>query len=314
MKSSFAHISKEKDGYKLVFERELNASAEKVWKALTEPEELKYWFADIEIDLKKGGRIIIHFKDANKTTSFAKITGISEGNKMEWDWEGEIAEWKIYPLSENTTKLEFTYSKVHESYIRNVAAGFHSILDLLEQRLEGSEKLNEFGANENDPETVKLKAHYDFILLKNHPDAVSNKPLEVHTNFNSSLNDLWLALTDINKIKEWYFPLTEFRAEKGFKFQFEGQGSSGKKHLHLAEITFVVPFKSLQYSWVYEGIPGYSLLHWEVKGNESESALTVSHFGLESFQTNDPDFHPQNFKTGWNEILNVSLKNFLEKK
>jgi len=311
MYTPFAHISKEKNGYKLVFERTFDVPVSKLWKAITDPEELKYWFADMDMEFRKGGRILIHFKDALKTTSYVKILHIEPEQRFEWDWEGEHAVWEIQSHGQEKSALILTYSKVHENYIRNVAAGFHVIMDLLDERLKGSEKLNEFGRGENDPKTIALKVHYDALLYRHFPQAVTEQPVVCRGQYSVPLNILWKALTDPAMLKKWYFPIENFKAEKGFKFSFEGTGSTGIKHMHLAVITLVEPLKTIQYSWQYDDIPGYSLVSWELKGNETSSEISLSHFGILTFKTNDPDFAPGSFKKGWEAFLNTELKNFL---
>jgi uncharacterized protein YndB with AHSA1/START domain len=45
---------KESEGYKIEFERILPYDILTVWDAITNPEKLKWWFTDIEMELQVG--------------------------------------------------------------------------------------------------------------------------------------------------------------------------------------------------------------------------------------------------------------------
>lgn len=132
--------------------------------------------------------------------------------------------------------------------------------------------------------------------------------------FSSPVAKVWRAITDKNEMKNWYFDLAEFKAEVGFKFQFTGGPSPEKQYLHLCEITEVVYEKRLTYSWRYDGYPGNSSVTFELFGQGKQTLLKLTHVGLNTFPKENADFAVKNFEEGWNEIINTSLKNYLEKK
>lgn len=47
------------NGYELRFERRFEQPVEEVWRAITEPDQLREWIGEAEIDLRPGGRIRI---------------------------------------------------------------------------------------------------------------------------------------------------------------------------------------------------------------------------------------------------------------
>lgn len=55
-------------------------------------------------------------------------------------------------------------------------------------------------------------------------------PVVVQRELQAPANVVWQAITDNDKMKQWYFQLPNFKAEVGFKFQFLG----GKVELFLA--------------------------------------------------------------------------------
>jgi uncharacterized protein YndB with AHSA1/START domain len=123
---------------------------------------------------------------------------------------------------------------------------------------------------------------------------------------------VWNAITNKDEMKKWYFDLIEFKPEVGFEFQFEGKGREGASYLHLCKITEVIPGKKLSYSWRYDGYSGNSYVTFEVFKEENKTRLRLTHEGIESFGTDNPDFAKENFDDGWNQIIGKSLIEYLE--
>ncbi len=140
---------------------------------------------------------------------------------------------------------------------------------------------------------------------------MDTQPIIVERLFNAPAAKVWKALTDKTEMEKWYFHLAEFKAEKGFTFQFTG-GPPEKEYLHVCEVTEVIPQKKLAYSWRYEGYAGKSLVVFELFGQENKTLLKLTHKDLETFPKENPHFAKSNFVEGWNHIINTSLKEYLE--
>ena len=136
-------------------------------------------------------------------------------------------------------------------------------------------------------------------------------PVVKEVTYNAPVSKVWNALTDKKEMKEWYFDLEEFKPEAGFEFSFYA-GDEAKKFLHECKITDVVPGKRIAYTWRYPGYEGMSLVRFELFPEGNKTKLVLTHEGLETFPQN-PDFKKENFINGWDDILNRSLKNYLEK-
>ena len=139
------------------------------------------------------------------------------------------------------------------------------------------------------------------------------EPLVFEKLYNANPARVWKAITDKDEMKDWYFDLKDFIAETGFKFEFYGGPSKEKQYLHLCEITEVVPKKKLTYSWRYDGYKGISYVTFELFDKGGQTLLKLTHEGLDSFPSDNPDLDSSNFKIGWTHILNVSLASYLEK-
>lgn len=141
---------------------------------------------------------------------------------------------------------------------------------------------------------------------------MNTEPFVIEQIYNAPVDKVWEAITDRDKMKEWYFDLAEFRAEEGFEFRFEG-GPDDRKYLHLCKVTEVIPGKKLQYSWRYDGYEGNSFVTWELFAEGEQTRLKLTHSGLETFPASNPDLDKKNFVAGWTDIVCKSLKTYMEK-
>jgi len=141
---------------------------------------------------------------------------------------------------------------------------------------------------------------------------MNSNVIQLERIFDAPVGVLWKALTDKTEMKKWYFDLNEFKAEVGFKFSFTGGPSPEKQYVHLCEITEVVAEKKLTYSWAYEGYSGMSYVTFELSPQDSKTLLKLTHTGIETFPSAEPDLAIANFRAGWNSIVNESLKKYVE--
>lgn len=137
------------------------------------------------------------------------------------------------------------------------------------------------------------------------------KPFVIERTFNAPVERVWDAITNRDKMEQWYFKLKEFRPEVGFEFRFDG-GPPERVYHHICQVTEVVPGKKLTHTWRYDGEPGLSWVSWELFPEGEGTRVKLTHIGLESFPAT-PDFARANFEKGWTAIVGTSLKDFVEK-
>lgn len=80
-------LSKDPNGYKVIFERVFPHNVNTVWDAITNPKKLAIWFMDVKLDLVPGSRMIIRFRDKDRTVTYGKVTRVEPGKLFEYIWE-----------------------------------------------------------------------------------------------------------------------------------------------------------------------------------------------------------------------------------
>jgi uncharacterized protein YndB with AHSA1/START domain len=123
---------------------------------------------------------------------------------------------------------------------------------------------------------------------------------------------IWEAITNKAQMKEWYFDMAGFAPEVGNEFTFTGH-NEGKTYLHLCKVTEVVEHKKIAYTWRYDDAPGNSLVTFELFEENGATRVKLTHTGIETFGT-DPAYAKKNFVAGWNQIIGVSLPEYIQRK
>ena len=141
----------------------------------------------------------------------------------------------------------------------------------------------------------------------------SNEAFVIERTYPVTINRVWKAITNGDEMKLWYFDLPDFKPEVGYEFQFMGGPSEDRQYKHLCKITEVITGRKLTHSWRYEGYEGNTLVTFELFDEGLKTRLKLTHEGLESFPSDNPDLAKANFAEGWTMIIGTSLKEYLEK-
>ena len=123
--------------WQLRFRRELAHPAEKVWRAITDPEQLKAWFPDTIIvnEWRVGAELRFESEDA---PSFdGEVLVMEEGSVLAFRWGTDTIRFELEPRGEGCVlTLTDTIDEVGKA--ARDAAGWHVCLDALEAALDGS--------------------------------------------------------------------------------------------------------------------------------------------------------------------------------
>jgi uncharacterized protein YndB with AHSA1/START domain len=93
-----------------------------------------------------------------------------------------------------------------------------------------------------------------------------DEPIVLEQTFNSSIESVWNAITEIEQMRQWYFEnIPAFKPEIGFETQFNVQ-SNHRNFLHKWKVTELQHLKLITYSWKFEDYPGKSTGNRNVSG------------------------------------------------
>lgn len=136
-------------------------------------------------------------------------------------------------------------------------------------------------------------------------------PIIVEQVFDQPAARVWKAITDVNEMRCWFFNnIPDFKAEVGFYTEFNV--SSGERDfMHQWKIVEVEPMKRIIYDWSYANHNGNGNVVFELFDEKDQLKLSVSSFGMDSFDANIPEFKRENCLGGWNYFIKQNLKEYL---
>jgi len=120
------------------FHRRLAHPIERVWRAVSEPDELGRWFpAAVHGDLRAGADL--QFEMAAGPTLAGRVLALEPPRLLEFSWGDDRIRIELLRLEDGLTHLSFTHVlSEDESALARTAAGWHVCLDGLEQILDGT--------------------------------------------------------------------------------------------------------------------------------------------------------------------------------
>jgi uncharacterized protein YndB with AHSA1/START domain len=124
------------------FERRLAHPVERVWRALTEPDEIAAWLALADLELTEGGQVVLTWQntDTEGNTAVARgtVSALDPPRVIEFDTDihGRLR-WELEPDGDGTALTFTAEAQLPHEYETEVIAGWHIHLDHLEQVLDG---------------------------------------------------------------------------------------------------------------------------------------------------------------------------------
>lgn len=139
---------------------------------------------------------------------------------------------------------------------------------------------------------------------------MSTDPIVLSFTYDFPSVKIWKALTDVEDMRKWYFPLADFKPEVGFEFKFTA-GDENVQFRHECQVTEVVVGKKIAYTWRYPDYPGNSEVSFEIFEEGEKNRVVITHAGIETFPQDDPSFARESFNGGWTYFLE-NLGKFLK--
>jgi uncharacterized protein YndB with AHSA1/START domain len=140
----------------------------------------------------------------------------------------------------------------------------------------------------------------------------SNEPFVIERTFDAPADLVWKAITEKDRMKEWFFTIEDFVLEPGCEFHFSVE-HQGMTYDHRCKVTEVIPGTKLAFTWRYEGYEGDSLVTFELFPEGEKTLLRLTHEGLGTFPKL-PSFARGNFTNGWTMLIGTSLRDYLNPK
>ena len=134
-----AEVQKDGEKWTLVLVREMRHSPEKVWKALTDPAQLREWAPfDADGSLGKVGSTVKLTTVGAPTPHIteSKVTRADPPKLLEYKWGDFNMRWQLEPVGAGTRLTLWT--NIDRRFISMGAAGWHVALDVLDQLLSGT--------------------------------------------------------------------------------------------------------------------------------------------------------------------------------
>jgi uncharacterized protein YndB with AHSA1/START domain len=249
----------------LQFERKLAHPVEKVWRAITEPDELEHWFPNaIRADFREGGEI--HWLDADGKPEMS-------GTVTEWEpprrWAhvagGETMRFELRPDGDGCL-LKFTHVFDDRAGAASFGSGWDICFDGLEYTLDGR-------TLEWDPEAWKDKheAYVEaFGLLEGtvEPDG----SVRFERVFTAPVDEVWELLTGTEEAQPKVGEQPPLRLTNGYVPA--GRVTSVEQEWH-AKTLWGETGKLLEYTWQVDGSDA-GVVRWELKAGPGGARITLT--------------------------------------
>lgn len=134
----YGRLQKADGGWRLEFNRRLSHPPEKVWRALTDPEELRAWFpTTVEGQRSEGARLRFAFPSGHVPPLDGEMITFSPPRLLEFRWGGDdVLRFELRPDGDGTL-LTFAHTFGELSKATHDGAGWHECFELLAYQLDG---------------------------------------------------------------------------------------------------------------------------------------------------------------------------------
>ena len=142
------HLERVGDRSRLTFTRSLRHAPEKVWRALTETEQLETWFPDGPPRGKfvEGAALEFGGNEADGPMFTGTVVEVDPPRVLEFMWGDDTLRFELRPDGDGTV-LTFTDTFDEYGKAARDGAGWHACLDMLGHGLDGTVPAGENGAN-----------------------------------------------------------------------------------------------------------------------------------------------------------------------
>lgn len=126
------------DRWTLVFVRDLRHPPDKVWTALTDPDQLREWTPyTADRDLSRVGEATLTMIDDDSSDDLpASVLHAEAPTLLEYTWGTDVLRWELAAVGSGT-RLTLRHTIDDREWVPKVAAGWHICLVVAERLLDG---------------------------------------------------------------------------------------------------------------------------------------------------------------------------------
>jgi uncharacterized protein YndB with AHSA1/START domain len=237
------------------------AEPERVYRALTDPAEVRVWLAeDADIDLDAGRYELTGPSVPPGMAS--RLHKADRGRLVAIDMAGRVCTYELTPEDEGT---QVAFAMTGDTQLEGGEAGIghfwaNSLYNL---------------ANHCEGRPVVPRFHF----------AAETGQARAAIDIAAAPSRVFAALTEADQVRKWCAGEPEIEAEIGGKYSF------GWEHGGPVKILELEPDRRLSYSWEEPTAPG-TVVTWELEGSQGRTRLTVVHSGF-------GDLRADGYSAGW---------------
>jgi uncharacterized protein YndB with AHSA1/START domain len=121
----------------LRFERSFAQPVERVWRAVSDPEEMHHWFpAIVTVDLRPGGAMSFEFDDPDAPSLSGEVTELDPPRLFAFRWGEDLLRFELEPQREGSRLVFIHFLSERNEAARN-AAGWDVCLRELGRQVAG---------------------------------------------------------------------------------------------------------------------------------------------------------------------------------
>jgi uncharacterized protein YndB with AHSA1/START domain len=127
--------------YALTYDRTSKHSAERLWRAITQGDEVSQWMDyPAKVDLRVGGEWHVDFSRTDPGDEIpGVIVRVEDERKLTYTWGLSVIEWTIQPTDDGCRYIfiqnGLAFRDIEDE--EGLAAGWHEFLDRLDLHLDG---------------------------------------------------------------------------------------------------------------------------------------------------------------------------------
>lgn len=124
------------ENWTFILSRELRHPPERVWQALTDPEQLKHWAPfNADGNLGTAGAVVRLSTVGTPQATDAQVKRAEFPHLLEFDWGGHDVRWELEDFN-GGTRLTL-WASINRQYVSMGAAGWHICLDVMVRFVDG---------------------------------------------------------------------------------------------------------------------------------------------------------------------------------